>query len=64
MKQGELDYAKRKALELFDRWNDVTGAIQKHSGWYDELCGIVENAADIGAKVACEIEFKLEDYED
>lgn len=64
MKQGELDYAKRKALELFDRWNDVTGVIEKHTGYYNELCKVIEDSADIGAKVASGVEFKLEDYED
>ena len=64
MRQGELDYAKRKALELFDRWNDVTGAIEKHSSWYHEICSVIEDCADIGAKVARKVDFKLEDYED
>ena len=64
MTKGESEYAKRKACELFDRWNDTTGAIQKHSGWYHELISVIESASDIGARVASGVDFKLEDYED
>lgn len=54
MTQGELDYAIRQALNNFDNWNDVTGALAKGSGWYYEAQACIEDAVRIGAKVACE----------
>lgn len=33
MTKGELDDAKRRALNIFDSWNDVTGAVAKHASW-------------------------------
>lgn len=54
-------YAKRQALNILDRWIDCTGAIDKFSGYYDELCGIVESAVTIGSMVALHIPFVLND---
>jgi hypothetical protein len=34
MTKGELDNAIRRALNILDGWNDVTGAVPKHSSWY------------------------------
>lgn len=69
MNKGELDYAKRKALEVFDKWNDISGAISKRGGWYYEVLSCIEDAVKIGAIVAlCGIEVDLNDaildYED
>jgi len=52
MKIGELDYAIRKALNVFDEWNDVTGLITKHTGYYYEAQACIADAVKIGAKVA------------
>jgi hypothetical protein len=37
MKQGELNRAKRRALNLFDAWNEITGFVPEHTGSYYEL---------------------------
>jgi hypothetical protein len=57
-------YAKRQALNILDRWIDVTGVINKFSGYYDELCGIVESAVVIGSMVALDIPFTLNDEDE
>jgi len=60
MKQGELADAKRRALNIFDGWNDVTGAVTKGSSWYYELQGVVEDAVDCGAQAASGVHELLE----
>lgn len=58
MKKGEVDNAIRKALNLFDEWNDVTGIFQKHTGYYYEMQSLIEDAVRCGIKAALEIENK------
>lgn len=62
MKTGELEKAKRIALQLFDEWNDTTGIFLEHSGYYYEICSVIEDAVDIGAKMASGIKINLQDY--
>jgi hypothetical protein len=52
MKQGELDNAIRRALNLFDAWNDVTGAVHKHTSIYYEIQSLIEDAVHCGAQAA------------
>ncbi len=58
MKAGQIDYAKRQALNVFDEWNNVTGYIPKFTGYYYEIQGVIEDAVDIGIKVALGIELE------
>ncbi len=62
MKVGELEKAKRLALQLFDEWNDVTGVVMEHSGSYYEICSVIEDAVDIGAKMASGVKVNIKDY--
>jgi hypothetical protein len=50
MNKGELANAVRRALNIFDEWNDCTGAITKGSGWYWEMQSIIEDAVHCGAQ--------------
>lgn len=59
MNKGEVDYAKRKALEVFDQWNDVTGVIDKFSSYYYEICAVISDAVEIGSMVALEVPFEI-----
>ena len=52
--------AQRRALNLFDQWNDVTGVVTKHSSWYYELQSIIEDAVECGAQAALEIHEPLD----
>jgi hypothetical protein len=52
MKKGELDGAIRRALNVFDEWNDVTGTITKYSSNYYEIQAVIEDAVHCGAQAA------------
>jgi hypothetical protein len=59
MQEGQREYAKRKALECFDAWNDVTGCFDKFSSYYYEACAVIEDAVEIGSMVALGVEFSI-----
>jgi hypothetical protein len=63
MTVGELEDAKRRALNLFDKWNDCTGAVQKGTSIYYEMQGCIEDAVECGAQAACNVYKKLESEE-
>jgi hypothetical protein len=50
--RGDLDRAKRRALNILDEWLDVTGVIPPGSSYRDELEGVVEDAVECGAQAA------------
>jgi hypothetical protein len=52
MTKGELDDAIRRALNIFERWVDATGFVQKHTGYYYELQSIIEDAVHCGGQAA------------
>lgn len=52
MKVGQLKDAERRALNILDKWIDVTGAVGKGSGYYYELQGVIEDAVKCGAQAA------------
>lgn len=60
MQSGVLRNAERRALNLFDKWNDSTGAVSKGGSWYWELQGIIEDAVKCGAQAALGVEEPLE----
>ena len=62
MKVSHRNYARRQALNVLDEWIDVTGALERYGGYYDELCGIIETAVDIGAMTALDIPFRINEY--
>lgn len=52
MTKEQVLYAERKALEVFDKWNDVTGIVVPCSGYYSEIKGVIEDAVHIGIQMA------------
>lgn len=50
MKRGELNSAIRRAMNLFDAWNQVTGHFSPGSSAYDEMSGVIEDAVHCGAQ--------------
>jgi len=52
MTKGQVDYAERKALDLFDRWNDITGFVGPCTGYYYEIQHLLRDAVHIGAQMA------------
>jgi hypothetical protein len=59
MTKGKLEYAKRRALNKFDEWNDVTGFVAKHTSYYYEIQGCIEDAVECGAQAASGVEEPL-----
>lgn len=52
MNDGQLSDAKRRALNIFDNWNQVTGAIPHGCSTYYEMQSILEDAVHCGAQAA------------
>jgi len=52
MKTGQVESAERKALNEFDKWNEVTGLVQEHTGYYYELQAVIKDAVHIGIQMA------------
>ena len=63
MKKGEIDTATRRALNIFDKWNDITGFVPKHTSYYYEMQSVVEDAVHCGIQEAIK-EFEKLDGED
>ena len=52
MQLGEVESAERRALNLFDEWNDITGFVTEHTGYYYELQSIIKDAVHCGIQQA------------
>jgi hypothetical protein len=52
MDKIKLEKAKRRAMNLFDAWNDVTGLFDEDSGYYAEIQGVIEDAVECGVQAA------------
>lgn len=53
MTRGELQNAKRRALNIFDDWVAVTGVVGMNTGYYYEIQSLIEDAVECGAQAAC-----------
>lgn len=61
--KGEIDFAKRRALNIFDKWNDVTGYVPKFCGYYYEIQKVIEDAVECGVQVGVGVNEPLESEE-
>lgn len=52
MKKGEVEKAERIALNQFDKWNEVTGFVDEHTGYYYELQALIREAVHIGIQMS------------
>jgi len=52
MTRGELDNAVRRALNIFDQWNNVTGVFDRGDTYYYEVQAVIEDAVHCGAQGA------------
>jgi FtsZ-binding cell division protein ZapB len=50
--QGDLDNAVRRAYNLFDAWNEVTGLARLGTSYYYELQSLMGDAVHCGAQAA------------
>jgi len=62
MTRVQVNFAERKAMEQFDRWNDVSGKFDVATGYYGEIEGVIHDAVHIGIQMALngKIEFDEE----
>jgi hypothetical protein len=60
MTKGEINDATRRALNILDKWIEVTGAIQRGAGYYYELQSVIEDAVHCGAQAALNVHESLE----
>lgn len=60
MTKGQMETAIRRALNLFDAWNRVTGYVPEETGYYYELQSVIEDAVHCGAQAALGVHEKLE----
>ena len=51
--------SSRRALNIFDKWNDITGYVPKFSGYYYEIQGVIEDAVHCGFQRALNQEQEL-----
>ena len=63
MNQGQLDNAVRRALNLFDAWNDCTGVVKKESTYYWEIQAVITDAVHCGAQAGTGTHKKLDSEE-
>lgn len=63
-RKGDLEDAKRRALNLLDSWLNVTGIVGPRSGYYYELQGVIEDAVECGAQAAVGVFVPLDGEED
>jgi len=52
MNIGQLESAKRRALNLFDAWNQITGLVPPGTSYYAEIQSCIEDAVECGAQAA------------
>jgi hypothetical protein len=52
MNKGEVKFAERKAMELFDKWNDVTCIFTPGTSYYGEIEACIIDAVHCGIQMA------------
>ncbi len=52
MNKGKVNDAERKALNVLEEWNEVTGALDINGSWYRECQCIIEDCVHIGIQMA------------
>ncbi len=63
MTRGEFDSAVRRALNIFDAWNQVTGFVPPGTRYYSEMQACITDAVHCGAQAATK-DFKRLDGEE
>jgi hypothetical protein len=61
MNKGKVDYAERRAKELFDKWNDVAGVFDPGTSYYAEIAACIEDAVHCGIQTALYGNVKIKD---
>lgn len=62
MKRGLVQEAERIAFNELDKWNDITGFIDKHTGYYYEIQGLIQDAVHIGIQMSLNEKVEFDEY--
>ena len=54
-KQTLAEILKNQLSDKGSKWNDVAGVVERDTGYYYELQGVVEDAVECGVQAACGI---------
>jgi hypothetical protein len=60
IKNGEVQKAVRRALNIFDKWVECTGAITEQTSIYYEIQGCIEDAVHCGVQAAMGLNVPLD----
>jgi hypothetical protein len=52
MNVGQVEFAERKAMEIFDQWNEATGQFIPGTGYYGEIQAVILDAVHCGIQMA------------
>jgi hypothetical protein len=61
MNRGEVNFAERKAMELFDEWNNTTGIFIPGTSYYAEIEGCIIDAVHCGIQMALNNKINIKD---
>jgi len=61
MQKGKIETAERIALNNLDKWNDVAGVVEPHTGYYYELQAVIKDAVHIGIQMAIDGKVKVDE---
>ena len=61
MNEGQVDYAERKAMELFDEWNNCTGIFIPGTSYYAEIEACIIDAVHCGIQMTLFNKIQIED---
>lgn len=61
MNRGSVEYAERKAMELFDTWNDCVGMLTPGTSYYAEIEACINDAVHCGIQMALSGKIDIED---
>jgi len=60
MEKGKLETTERIALNNLDKWNDVAGVVEPHTGYYYELQAVIKDSVHIGIQMAIDGKVKVD----
>lgn len=60
---AQVNYAERKALQLFESWNNISGHFEKNSSSYSEIVKCILDSVHCGILIAIGNKIKIEDNE-
>ena len=61
MNNGQVKFAERKAMELFDQWNECVGMFVPGTGYYGEIEACIIDAVHCGIQMALYNKINIED---